>query len=146
MPTIRRTVGVARALTLILSAGLLMDCSKSNPAESTPPSAEVKPTPAPAPNTKAAPAATLATLFPDGPGKELLLNTCGACHPVVCTALGQRTNTRWESLKKDHKDKLTSLPSADLDRIFTYLETNFNDAKPEPKIPSEFLQQGCTPF
>jgi hypothetical protein len=30
--------------------------------------------------------------------------------------------------------------------MFTYLAANFNDTKPEPQVPAELLQQGCTPF
>jgi hypothetical protein len=64
----------------------------------------------------------------------------------VCAARGQRTAERWDSIKKDHKDKLTSSSSEDLNVMFSYLKTNFNDAKPEPQIAAELLQQGCTPF
>jgi hypothetical protein len=38
------------------------------------------------------------------------------------------------------------MSDADVTAIFTYLKANFNDSKPEPKIPSELLQQSCTPF
>ena len=43
-------------------------------------------------------------------------------------------------------DRLNNLTDASLTTLFTYLKANFNDAKPEPQIPAEFLQQGCTPF
>jgi len=89
---------------------------------------------------------TLSSVFPPGNAKEMVLNTCGSCHPVVCVARGQRTAARWDSLEKDHKDKLTSTSAADLDAMFSYLKANFNDAKPEPQIPAELAQQSCTPF
>jgi hypothetical protein len=34
----------------------------------------------------------------------------------------------------------------DLDTVFAYLKTNFNDGKPEPKVPPALLEGGCTPF
>ena len=89
---------------------------------------------------------TVADIFPPGAGREMVLDTCGSCHPVVCCARGQRTAERWDSIHQGHKDKLSGRPAADLEAMFTYLKTNFNDAKPEPKVPPEFLQQGCTPF
>jgi len=89
---------------------------------------------------------SLASIFPPGPGRELVLNTCGSCHSTACAARGQRTAERWDSIKKDHKDKLTGSSSEDLDVMFSYLKANFNDTKPEPQIAAELLQQGCTPF
>jgi hypothetical protein len=64
----------------------------------------------------------------------------------VCAARGQRTAERWDSIKKDHKEKLSGSSSEDLNVMFSYLKANFNDTKPEPQIAPELLQQGCTPF
>ena len=89
---------------------------------------------------------TIANIFPPGPGRDPVLNTCGSCHTVVCSARGQRTAERWDSIRKSHSDKLTSLSSADLDVLFSYLKEHFNDTRPEPQIPAEFLQEGCTPY
>lgn len=90
--------------------------------------------------------ATVADFFPQGPGRELVLSTCGSCHAVACSAIGQRTSARWDALKADHRDKVSSTSEQDLDAIFAYLKTNFNDAKPEPRLPPHFLEGGCTPF
>jgi cytochrome c5 len=133
-------------LWIVIAGGLLLAaCGKSTapPSESAQAS---KPQPAPA-----APAATsaepfnLANLFPPGPGRDMVLSTCGSCHPAACVARGQRTAARWDSFEKGHKDKLPSTSSADLDVMFSYLKANFNDTKPEPQIPASYLQ-GCTPY
>lgn len=137
-------MSVNRLVLALLGAWLLAACGKpARPSDDAGKSAASK-----APEAAPAPAApfSAASIFPPGPGRELVLNTCGSCHPVVCTARGQRTAERWESLKQDHKDKLTSVSSADLNVMFSYLAKNFNDTKPEPQIPAELLQQGCTPF
>ena len=89
---------------------------------------------------------SLAGVFPPGPGRDLVLDTCGSCHPLGCSALGQRTVERWEAVKEGHKDKLTGRSTADVNTMFSYLKENFNDSRPEPKIPAEFVQQGCTPY
>ncbi len=86
------------------------------------------------------------SIFPPGDGRELVLSTCGTCHPVVCSTRGQKTAERWESIRKSHQDKLTSQPAADVTKMFAYLKQNFNETKPEPKIPAELAEQGCTPF
>lgn len=89
---------------------------------------------------------SLARVFPPGAGRDLVLAACGSCHPVACSALGQRTGERWEAVKEGHKDKLTGHTSADVNAMFSYLKENFNERRPEPKIPAEFVQQGCTPY
>jgi len=86
------------------------------------------------------------TLFPPGAGHDLTLSTCGTCHPVACVARGQRTMESWAAIKEGHKDKLSNMSGADQDAVFAYLRENFNNTKPEPKIPPEAIQQGCTPF
>jgi hypothetical protein len=85
----------------------------------------------------------VADVFPAGKGKDAVLSSCGSCHNVACSAIGQRTSERWDSLKASHKD---NVPGADLDAIFGYLKANFNDSRPQPNIPPHFLEGGCTPF
>ena len=82
--------------------------------------------------------------MPPGPGREQLLNGCGSCHNLACSLIGQRTAERWDSLKESHKEKVPD--PAELEAVFAYLKTRFNDANPEPKVPAKFLQGGCTPF
>jgi cytochrome c5 len=100
-----------------------------------------------APAAQAAPAgpepANVAELFPTGQGRDVVLNSCGSCHNLACSAIGQRTAARWDSLRESHKDKISD---ADAASAFTYLKSHFNDANPEPKVPPKFLQGGCTPF
>jgi mono/diheme cytochrome c family protein len=87
--------------------------------------------------------ATVAEIFPAGQGRDVVLNNCGSCHNLACSAIGQRTAARWDSLRESHKDKISD---ADAATAFAYLKSNFNDAKPEPKVPAKFMQGGCTPF
>jgi hypothetical protein len=87
--------------------------------------------------------ANVADIFPQGAGRDVVLNNCGSCHNLACSAIGQRTADRWKSLRESHKDKVTD---ADATAAFGYLESHFNDTRPEPKVPPKFLQGGCTPF
>jgi hypothetical protein len=104
----------------------------------------------PAPAASAAPAAstapepqTVADIFPASPQKEAVMNSCGNCHNLACSAIGQRPAERWKALEEGHKDKVTS---GDLHAMFEYLSANFDATKPEPKVPPRFLEGGCTPF
>jgi hypothetical protein len=102
-----------------------------------------------APAAAAAPASaapelkTVADVFPPGPQREAVMNNCGSCHNLACSAIGQRSPERWKALEEGHKDKVTG---ADMHAMFEYLAANFNASKPEPKIPPRFLEGGCTPF
>ena len=89
---------------------------------------------------------SLADALPAGKGRSLLLENCGSCHSLACPVKGQRPAARWMSLKEDHKDKV-NLSDGDLDTLFAYMAENFNDKKPEPKLPPALAQQGsCTPY
>lgn len=119
---------------LIVAALVLAGCGASAPKAAEPKAAET-----------AAPF-TLASVFPEGAGRDKVMNACGSCHSVICVTRGQRTAEQWGSIQKSHRDKLADTTPADLDGMFTYLTANFNDKKPEPKVPAELAQQGCTPF
>jgi mono/diheme cytochrome c family protein len=87
--------------------------------------------------------ANVADIFPPGAGRDVVLNSCGSCHNLACSAIGQRTADRWKSLRESHKDKVSD---ADANAAFAYLQSHFNDGNPEPRVPAKFLQGGCTPF
>jgi hypothetical protein len=86
---------------------------------------------------------TVADIFPPGAQREAVMNSCGSCHNLACSAIGQRSTERWKGLEDGHKDKVTS---GDLHAMFEYLAANFNASRPEPKVPPRFLEGGCTPF
>ena len=89
---------------------------------------------------------TVGDLFPEGLARQLVLDTCGACHAIACSAIGQRTAARWDNLKQDLRDKASSLSEEELETLFAYLKEHFSDSKPEPRVPPHFLEGGCTPF
>lgn len=90
--------------------------------------------------------ATVGDLFPEGLGRQLVLDACGVCHAVACSAIGQRPAARWDNLKEDHRDKASGLSEEELETLFAYLKEHFSDSKPEPRVPPRFLEAGCTPF
>jgi hypothetical protein len=115
----------------------------SAPAQSSAPAAQPGAPPAAAAAPSGPEPANVAEIFPAGQGRDVVLNNCGSCHNLACSAIGQRTAARWDSLRESHKDKITD---ADAAAAFAYLKGNFNDTKAEPKVPAKFLQGGCTPF
>jgi len=121
----------------VLGAALAAGCGGTPPASSAA-------TPASPPPAPAAPEpATLADIFPAGQAREAVLNNCASCHNAACAAIGQRPAARWLALKASHADRV---PGVDLDMVFAYLQEHFNDSRPEPKVPPNLLEGGCTPF
>jgi hypothetical protein len=136
------------ALAVALGAVLgLIACEAGAPGHTGGQTSSVSPAQAAPAAKPAAPAgpepANVAEVFPAGAGRDVVLNNCGSCHNLACSAIGQRTSARWQSLKESHKDKVTD---GDAAAAFAYLQSHFNDANPEPKVPPKFLQGGCTPF
>ena len=131
----------------ILQAIALAACLSAACSEVGAPGRSADQQPAAAPASSPAPAAadpqTVADIFPPGPQREAVMNSCGSCHNVACAAIGQRSAERWNELKEGHKDKVAG---ADLHAMFEYLQANFNATKPEPRVPPKFLEGGCTPF
>jgi len=88
---------------------------------------------------------TIGDLFPEGDGRALVLNNCSSCHAVACSTIGQRTDSRWNSIRLAHIDRLPGLSADEMSTLFGYLSSNFNDSQPEPIVPPAFLIMGCTP-
>ena len=130
----------ALALATSLSLLLVVACSKPAPAPES--SSASAPAPSAAPAAAQPEPKTVADIFPAGPGKEQVLNNCASCHNVACSTIGQRSAERWAALKKAHKDRVNT---PDYDLIFSYLESHFSDKQPEPTVPPQFLEGGCTP-
>ncbi len=82
-------------------------------------------------------------LFPATGSRGLVLNHCASCHAVACTALGQRSPSRWSAVEESHANYIPGLSIEDRGKIFDYLRRDFNDTLPEPNVPPELLEGGC---
>ena len=134
-----------RSCSLLAAAGLLLvSCEAGAPGNNaeTPGASSASASPAAAAGAASEPR-TVADVFPPGPGREQVLNSCGSCHNVACAAIGQRSGLRWDALRDAHKEHMQG---ADVTVLFAYLKTNFDDTKPAPTVPPRFLEGGCTPF
>ena len=78
--------------------------------------------------------------MPKGAGRDLLLQNCTGCHSFAPIITGQRTQARWESIRVHHRDAMLALNDKDYNAIYDFLEENFNNTKPEPKLPDWFVQ------
>lgn len=87
----------------------------------------------------------LDALAPPGLERDMLIFECSNCHPFVCALRGQRTQGHWQLVRLEHVERgWIDLSDRDMDLLFNYLESNFNDQKPEPVFPAALVDQGCT--
>ncbi len=87
----------------------------------------------------------LNSFAPPGLGRDLVILNCDNCHPYVCAFRGQRTVGHWQMVQDVHKTrKWVDLPDDQWNAIFSYLERNFNDQRPEPTFPPALEAAGCT--
>ncbi len=82
-------------------------------------------------------------IAPPGRGRDLVVENCGACHSFICAFRGQRSIDHWQTIKQDMRDKVSVLNDQDYDALFAYLEADF-DQMPEPHLPPEFQDLGCS--
>jgi hypothetical protein len=132
-----------RLMLVTIAAACVVACGGGSEPAPEAPAANTGTPPAAAADAAAAEPATVADIFPPGPAREQVLNSCASCHNVACAAIGQRTAERWNALKESHRENVSG---ADLDGIFAYLSENFGADRPEPRVPPAFLEGGCTPF
>ena len=83
-------------------------------------------------------------IFPEGPGRNILLNNCQSCHtwaPVVLLGMNEDEWNRW---RQDHRQRVPGIPDDQFEILFDYLVTNFNPNTPVPDLPPAMLESWTT--
>jgi cytochrome c5 len=63
--------------------------------------------------------------IPDGPGKEIVLNTCTMCHDLKRIKLGHRSPEEWEETLVSMLNEGAPLSDDQFARVHAYLSRNF---------------------
>jgi len=79
-------------------------------------------------------------IFPQGDGRDLVLNNCQNCHTFVPIVVLQMDAAGWTRSSVDHRARVSSLSDGEFERIYTYLKANFNPQRPVPRLPPELLE------
>ena len=143
----------ACAITFLLALTPIPTQPLLTPTSELPTPAPVPPTPTPEPSTATSSsggqlgAVNLDEIFPPGDQTErdLVIYNCSNCHPWVCAVRGQRTVEHWSGVQSNHsKGLFPALSDENYELLFEFLVDNFNDTKPEPKLPEALRDLGCT--
>ena len=79
-------------------------------------------------------------IFPQGPGRDLVLNNCQNCHTFVPIVVLQMEKEAWARNSIDHRDRVTTLTDEEFKTLYEYLVANFHPGRPVPKLPKELLE------
>lgn len=69
--------------------------------------------------------AAAAKAMPDGPGKQIILRECTACHLPDHFTKYRHTNEEWQAIVIRMGQRVRSITKEELDTVQTYLATNF---------------------
>lgn len=130
----------SRLVLLLLCAAALAGCGGSTAAggESGTPS-----------TSNAADAATptrvdLQALFPPGPARDLVLNSCQNCHTFVPIVILQLDKDAWRRNSRDHRERVATLSDEQFAQVYEYLIENFGPHRAVPKLPPDLLKSWTT--
>lgn len=79
-------------------------------------------------------------IFPQGPGRDLVLNNCQNCHTFVPIVVLQMDADAWKRNSVDHRPRIPNVSDADFATMYEYLPQHFNPARPVPELPRELLE------
>ena len=83
-------------------------------------------------------------IFPEGPGRNILLNNCQSCHTWVPVVLLGMNEDEWNRWRQDHRQRVPGIPDDQFEILFDYLVTNFNPNTPVPDLPPAMLESWTT--
>jgi cytochrome c5 len=63
--------------------------------------------------------------LPDGPGKDVLLNTCTMCHELFRIKFNRRSPEEWEETLVSMLNEGAALSDEEFERVLLYLARNF---------------------
>jgi hypothetical protein len=147
---------VIRSLTILAASAAIIGCAATIAPQAvaqtqTPPApkpaapaAPGLPAPAPvaAPAAAAVPAAGAATTvtvgadgFPVGPGHDILMNACSACHAPDMVLSKRQDHAAWDSLVQDMIGKGAALSPEEAKTVTDYLAANLGVGMPPLPAP-----------
>lgn len=83
-------------------------------------------------------------LFPQGPGRDLVLNNCQNCHTWVPIVILQMNEPEWDRWAREHRQRVEGLTDDQFDTLLNYVKANFNPDTPVPELPPALLEAWTT--
>ena len=80
------------------------------------------------------------TIFPPGPGRELVLNNCQTCHAFTPIVVLRMDESQWIRNSLEHRNRVEVLSDEEFRLMYDYLIATFNPDRPVPKLPPALLE------
>jgi len=123
-------------VTLAVALVTLAACS-AEPDKSAAPA----PPPPPAEAADSGPVTVdLDAIFPQGPGRDLVLNNCQTCHVWVPIVVLQMDEAAWYRNSLNHRGRVEALSDAEFETLYAYLSSTFTPDRPVPQLPPSLLE------
>ena len=83
-------------------------------------------------------------VFPEGAGRELVLDNCQSCHVLVPILVLPLDEAAWYRSSLEHRERVEGLTDSEFETLYDYLATNFTPEKPTPELPPALLDSWTT--
>ncbi len=82
-------------------------------------------------------------IFPQGAGRDLMLENCTNCHEVSLFAILRKSPDAWMRIRANHARRFPALNDAEVESMYEYAAANFNTDRPPSKVPPALQYQAC---
>lgn len=83
-------------------------------------------------------------VFPEGAGRELVLDNCQSCHVLVPILILRMDKAAWYRNSLEHRERVEGLGDEDFETLYDYLTSTFTPDRPIPKLPAALLDTWTT--
>ena len=83
-------------------------------------------------------------VFPEGAGRQLVLDNCQSCHVLVPILVLPLDDAAWYRSSLEHRERVEGLTDTEFEALYEYLASNFTPDKEPPKLPPALLDSWTT--
>ena len=130
-------------IPLIVIGLLVAACGRKatpQPTAQPTPTATPAQVPIPGPDPTPPPGARVASYFPEGAGRDLVLEWCGTCHNLALILTTRKPADGWATYMQNRRADIAFLGDAEVKTVLDYLIANFTPDKPIPQLPPELTR------
>ena len=130
-------------IPLIVIGLLVAACGRKTtpqPTAQPTPTATPAQVPLPGPDPTPPPGARVASYFPEGAGRDLVLEWCGTCHNLALILTTRKPADGWATYMQNRRADIAFLGDAEVKTVLDYLVANCTPDKPIPQLPPELTR------
>ena len=83
-------------------------------------------------------------VFPEGAGRDLVLDNCQSCHVLVPILVLPLDEAAWYRSSLEHRERVEGLTDTEFEALYEYLASNFTPDKEAPELPPALLDSWTT--